>query len=454
MLLFFSAPNSMERFYMLVCILIVFTQIIIFFAFGSKRKSYKLKKIYLRHMPIFVMCFVVVFFQNDIDYILGLKDGSENNIWIDSTVVCKALLLSAMSLTSILIGYRLMQRYEKSRLKVKEAKYDYFSKGKNQLCLLGYFMLAFYLLFAPKEYLQGGYGTGVERGDANVILVLLQAVILAMFSLYCYDFKKKGKIDNYVKELAFPLTLVFLYMSVVLITGRRTEAIRMGILLVITYSYAMGTRSSNKLILTYLFVGVVLFSIIGVVRSGGGSGMSEGFKTVADKASVMPFTSELAGSVNTLHVAVSYFPDVINYSYGITFFPNYLVLVPGLERLYRTQLKSANLVTHSEDIITNLHLGDNASYGMGSSIVADVYIAFGPIGIVLVFVLFGIFLRYLEIGTFCMIKSPYFLVLSFGCCSQFMFACRGTIAIMFLSWSYATILVYLLSKRKINVKSV
>lgn len=50
----------------------------------------------------------------------------------------------------------------------------------------------FYLIFVPKDYLAGGYNEGIDRGWVNVVLVLVQAVFIAMFSLYCYDYRKKS----------------------------------------------------------------------------------------------------------------------------------------------------------------------------------------------------------------------------------------------------------------------
>lgn len=452
---YLTAPKSMEKSFMFYCLLSVVVQLVYFFCFDKKDKRGKLKGIYFRHTSFFLASFFVVFFQCDIDYVIGLIDESEKMLWIDNTIVCKSLALATMAMTSVLIGYKLMQMRDSHSHIIKASSCDYICNNKHLLCVIGYAMLALYILFVPRDYLYGGYNEGADKGWANVLLILIQAVFVAMFALYGYDFRNSKSKKIFIRELRYPFLLVLLYIFIVLVTGRRTEAIRAAFLLVIVYSYCMGKKASNKLIISYFIVAAILFSIIGVLRMGEVKSFEKGFSTVSEKPSLSPFTRELAGSVNTLHVAVSYFPNQLDYNYGMTFFPPFCVLIPGLDRFFVAFVADNNVPLRSGEVITTLGIGANAGYGMGSSIVADVYISFGPIGVFIVFLLFGIFLRYLEMGSFAVKKSPYFLVLSMGCFSMFMYACRGTVANIFLSWSYATILVFIFSKKKVqNVKSL
>lgn len=444
----------MDKSFITSCLLLVALNLG-YFVVLSPKKGYKLKRIYLRHSFIFLFCFIVTFFQCDLDYVVGLKDSSERMIWIDTSVVCKAIALSSMALYSLLIGYEVFRKKEIGINSLKSCSYHYQVNMKRELCYLGYFLLFMYLVFVPRSYLYGGYNSGVDRGWVNVIIVLLQALFIAVFALYCYEYRNEKKSKSYFQELKLPIILVILYIIIVLVTGRRTEAIRMALLMLIAYSYAMGRKANAKMILVCLVAAGIIFPVVQVLRSGETKEFQKGIEVVADAPSISPFTQELASSVNTLHVAVSNFPSRFNYNGGLTFFPNFFVLVPGLDRFYQSNIRGTGVVTNSAEMITNIEIGSDAGYGMGSSIVADVYIAFGPIGVLLVFFLLGLFIRYLEIGTFALVKSPYFIVLSLGCCSQFMFACRGTVANLFLSWSYATILVFIFSKRrKMNAETL
>ena len=237
-------------------------------------------------------------------------------------------------------------------------------------------------------------------------------------------------------------------------TKRRTEAIRMFILIIVIYAYAKGRAVNYKAMAVVIVSIALIMSILSFIRTGSARSFSQGAEMVSESKSFLPVTDELANSVNTLHIAVSNFPDIVPYTKGLTFFPNFLVLVPGLDQYYQNNIRGNGVITSSAEMITYIELGDNASYGLGSSLVADAYIPFGPVGVIIIFCFLGGFIHYLEIGTFCLLKSPYFLVTSFCCCSQFMFACRGTFANLFLSWSYATLIILFITSKHRYAKSI
>lgn len=451
--LYFYAPKSMDVSYMSVCLIISLLEITFFLFYIDKGNSEKFKKIYLRHSIIFIFCFSIVFFQCDLDYVLGLGDPNDYRLWYTGTAVCKALALSIMAMSSFLVGCSIIARKELiMNPKLKQTKYD--TSMKSILCIIGFVVLGVYLVFVPREYLLGGYNEGIDRGSANVLLILLQAVFIATFVMYSYEYKEKHeKNGSFFKELRYPIILAFFYIGIVLITGRRTEAIRIALLLVIVYVYSRGRYINYKLMLLYGLAALLIFSVTSLLRSYKTSSFSEGVSIMAESSSISPFTQEYANSVNTLHVAVENFPDKYEYNKGITFFPAFSVLIPGLDRLISSSIGANIMGIRSENVITNLGLAAGEEWGMGTSAVADVYISFGPPGVIVVFILLGMFLKLLEIGTFRKYANPFFLVLSFGCFSQIMYVCRGAIGNMFLSWSYATILLFIFIRKR-NVKSL
>ena len=435
--LYLNSPTNMDKQFMTICLLLVGINLTFFMLQRHRGAAKQLKGIYFRHTLIFIVCFLIVFFQCDLDYIIGLSDETDKLIWTDTSVVCKSVSLASMAFFSVLLGFSL---YDEKKIN-NQRRYRYTFKIKQGLYVFGFIMLGVYLIFAPREYLMGGYNAGMDRGWANVILVLLQAVFITMFSVYCYEYGEGKSVKELLHELRMPILLVLAYIGIILLSGRRTEAVRMGILLILVYGYIKRTNINYKAVIVITLGLALLFTSVSLLRTGNKVEILDNY------LSVSPLTRELAGSVNTLHVAVSNFPENYPYTHGLTFFPNFFVMIPGLDQFYQTFIREAGVITSSAELLTILEVGEDATYGMGSSNVADVYIAFGPIGVAFIFFLLGYFIRYLEYGTFCRYSSPYFLVLSFCCCSQFMFSCRGTIANMFLSWSYATILLFLISNR-------
>ena len=167
--LYIYAPSSMNREYMFVevAILLFFT-----ISFFIKTRNNSRMGVF-SHSHIFVVIFVIIFYQFYIDYILGFIDSSEKKIWINTSVVVKSLGLCNIAMASFLLGYKYqltkhnkyrLAKHNKYRLakhnkfqsvkynKYKSAKYSVRSKlhslpkktifpEKKFLCNIGYCML-------------------------------------------------------------------------------------------------------------------------------------------------------------------------------------------------------------------------------------------------------------------------------------------------------------------------
>ena len=442
-ILFYKAPNIMDRSFLIVIILLVSLSIGLHFYKEKKTGISTMKKIYLRHSVFFIIFFSIVFFQYDIDYILGFVDTDNIQIWIDTRVVCRSLALSCASLNATLAGYWFYRFNYAKRL--ADTKLNYSTDMKSLLIILCFSLLLLYIVVVDKNFLDGGYAQQ-ESGEAFTIIVMLQAVFLCIYAVYAYEYKQKNFNKPFISFFKYPLILLIAYMGVILISGRRTEAIRMFSMLFVVYLYCRGVNANYKQVILVGILGMLLFSSVSLLRASRADNLSQAISVQSDESSILPFTRELASSVNTLHVAVDYFPELVDYTNGLTFFPRFLLLIPGMDRLYLTYFEEDRYKGGSGAIITELNLGSNANYGMGSSIVADTYIAFGPILSNIFFFLLGIYMSYLEAGTFMCRKSPYFLIMSFGVYSQIPYACRGIMSSLFLSCSYAVLLYFFIAK--------
>lgn len=410
------------------------------------------------HSHIFVMIFVIIFYQFYIDYILGFIDSSEKKIWINTFVVAKSLGLCNISMASFLLGYKYQltkhNKYQSVKYnKYKSAKYSVRSKlhstpqktifpEKKFLCNIGYCMLAYFVIAADDGFFRSGYLTSEGQLDVSFgIMVILQSVMIAVFSLYCIEYKNNCKGDSIINYFKRPGILVGLYAIAIMLSGRRTEALRVVIMLLFAYIYVSGTKLNIKKTLSYLFVGVILTSVFGAIR-GEGQSFSQGIELLTSNNTISPFTKELAGSINTVHIAMDNVPEIIPYNYGITFFASFALLVPGLDRLI-TYLMPNEIALNSSTQIANMYWGGSDwGYGTGSSIVADVYISFGVIGVLIVFLLIGRLFRKLEEIT-TNSNNIYMFAMCIGVYSQILYACRTGVGVLFLSWTYACIIIYL-----------
>ena len=112
--------------------------------------------------------------------------------------------------------------------------------------------------------------------------------------------------------------------------------------------------------------------------------------------SVMPFTDELAGCVQTLHVSVENVPDYHPHVYGVFLLRTIASWIPFSDRIISSFIPLDPRYRNSAFFITWLIQGEHYTYGNGSSCNADLYLGFGIWGVILGLLLWGVFLRYLE----------------------------------------------------------
>ncbi len=434
-LLYIKAPVSMDKTYMSTVIGCSAISVIIFMLDKKSVLDRLLHQIYLRHSVFFILCFFIVFYQCDLDYILGIIDADNKYLWYDTSVVCKSLALSSLALSSFLIGYKLYQKPVDSKEKI-----GFHFQSKVIICHFTLLLLIIYYIFIPKSYLQYGYGTGIETGLVGPIMGYLQACFIAIFLLYSFDFRHNTS-KNWFKELRYPLLLISFYILLILLSGRRTEALRSVSLVLISYIYSYLRKVDYKKIILSGILAICIFSVLGVLRAQSSGNFADSFRMISDYQSISPFTREYAGSVNTLHIAVANYPSKYEYNYGTTFLPSFLKIVPGLSNFFQ-EIVGYQIKT-SGDVITETYFDSDPSWGLGTSIIADCYISFGPIGVCIIFLLFGLFLKHMEYITFIKYQSLYILALSFCCYSTLLYMCRSSFSIIFICWAYSCLIILL-----------
>lgn len=430
--LYYIAPNYPSRPFMGLCVTMAL--VLMFLHTKGCGAEDKLKRIYLRHSIVFILGYLIVFFQRAIDYSVGLIDeysGSvESLLWANVPfVVSKACALSLIGISAFVYGYN---SYTYNKNIVSKVRYQF--RLKKGLVLSGFLLLLVYVILT-------GIGDFTKKEESENIgyLMVAQAVLLAVVVIYTYDYKYNAAYQEFNKRFFIvPVSLIAFYLFIYFATGNRGGAIKVCFMLLVAYLYLQHEKVNYKKIFFCFLIGALAMTTIGIVRTMETKDMNEVAALMSVKETVSPFTVELSGSVNTVHVALANYPSKKKFNCGTSFFSGFSVLVPGLSRI------THGMSENSGDILTKMYFGGSVpdwGWGLGSSAVADVYISFGMIGVLLIFFLFGKFLHYLEYGTFVIEKSPFFLVLSFCVYSQFISLCRGPFSILFLSWDYALIIV-------------
>lgn len=409
LLIYIFSPDIMDKQFISIVLAI---NSLVLFLFIVKNKN--IRKGLFRHSTIFLFGFFVVHFQLLFKYVLDKSINLRFDVWIDNSIVCKSLAISSLGFVSFLIGYQICS-FKDSSVK-KNIQSERMSKSivalVNPKYLIwpawGLFLL--FIINANPLYLAGYYGS-VYMGDlATYINMVFGLVINAMIIINSWNIKIQDKrlssFWEYVKSyrLAF-LVLLFIYSALMLFIGDRGPVISFALIFMGGYGFYRRGWPKTHILICLMMAGAFVLTIIGIARSYDKDidfveRISLALSASEDNSSNFDSTSELAGSVRTLHYAVSAVPDKFDYSYGRFQVQQVLSVIPGFGSFVNNYIDSRFQYKSSASFITYLEQGSNPTSGAGTTCVADFYLDFGLFGVIVGMFVFGFFVCNLEFACF------------------------------------------------------
>lgn len=195
----------------------------------------------------------------------------------------------------------------------------------------------------------------------------------------------------------------------------------------ISYIVASKRNISWVAILLCIVLGGYCLTLIGSVRRNANlitlKEIMSNNNTVETK-SILPFTEELAGSYNTFTYVVDNIPQKHPYFYGTMQLRNIGYSVPFLHHILPFIYSKIDYENSTTSYCTYLIQGINSTYGNGASLLADIYLDFGVIGIIIIMMLIGYFVSLLDYSLF-FGKSIYSLLISVICFSYSIYISRS-----------------------------
>jgi oligosaccharide repeat unit polymerase len=275
---------------------------------------------------------------------------------------------------------------------------------------------------------------------------------------------------EFIKKLPWIYTAInCIYVFLRLVSGDRGPVIYT--LLMFFFAFIYMTKIRLKPILIVLLGIIAIFSIamLNVMRSEDSSlnltdrilyGLQDRQGKI-EQNSISPYTQELASSVNCNFIAIN---DIhkgkTDYKYGQYSFLQLLGAIPGFSSIYQ-KFFGANYMGSGE-YITRSYSGNYYSYGLGTTPVAELYLDFGCIGVILGFILIGIVYKHVDYKLLSkrdssMISLILFLKFASMCIylprsSLFFIATKGFYIVFF--YMSITLILSLFSKKVINSNKI
>ena len=304
--------------------------------------------------------------------------------------------LSTVGILAWFLGYSFFPTKQK---KIVHYKIKYI-----KLFWISLISFSFFLVFAGSNFLSGAIYKG-EGGSANgvgisVYFQLLFGIsILALTAVVILDSKDKYQANIITwftnldkKYLLLAGAYVLLFLSI----GDRGAGLQVTLAFLVLYGTLVKSISFKQFMLI-ITVGAIILTLIGLGRSSDSNEniLLAGAKKATFKSNY-DATMELANSSRTLYNSLANVPKEHDYFLGKLWLSKFLSVIPLFQKVYLELTGDKAYELGSASYITYLRFGLHPPSGEGTSLVADIYLNFGLIGVIFFMLLLGLFMKKLQ----------------------------------------------------------
>lgn len=313
-------------------------------------------------------------------------------------------------------------------------------KSLNILSAIFAVMLAYFLLNGGLGYFADQFTYNLSDQDIfmGYIVQFITPIAYAML-IIAFLLPSKKNLSFYIAVL-----LVAFYVVMILSTGSRTIPLAMIIIAIVMYNDKVKRLGIGKLaILGVTFVLVMVLA--GALRGSGelisSSSISQNASEVIDEKSgnYFSFANELIICNRNLYYLISSAHNV-TYTYGVTLLGSFLGMIPFLRSFVMSVFGVPEYVLNSALYNTFMTSGPNYTKGLGTHAVADIYLCWGIIGVIIIFYLYGYLITKFKNNR----ANIYSMVVYYMIVSNAVYACRASIFnLNSIIWTLAIIYIVL-----------
>jgi len=255
-------------------------------------------------------------------------------------------------------------------------------------------------LIVNKAFFTQGYDD-VNIGGSGLTSYLGYSVLLLYYLIFKDLYicgKKTHNFEGYLKNgnkgvLIMAVLLIIAWIFI----GKRTIALRVGLIFLFSYSFFIRKISLAKL-LPIVIVGFLLMFLSGLFRNNKEGFSSDAILSSLSVQKVAYYGTDLAINARSLYELVDY-ADQHGVNYGTTMISDIASVVPTLQSAIINTFGISQYKTSSAVFVTWLYYGNQPfDIGLGTNLVGDVYVSFGLIGVLIMFFILGKMIKRAERG--------------------------------------------------------
>lgn len=257
------------------------------------------------------------------------------------------------------------------------------------------FVMVTFILLAGPDYLLGGQYAEIRydvwatiSGPAAYVfsIMTVTGVTLILASLYneIQKGRKGGRVLRIQYLLSLPVVLTAAYIIMFLVAGERGQVVQ--IILAIGIVVGSTIRPVGfPLFALFIVGGSVVVSLLGIVRAYGIGNLAMYF----NEFTAWNATENLANSAITLYLGFEIIENNDGFFWGKLWITNILSVVPFAQSFFIKLSGIPMYELNSAYLITYHVFGPTPHTGYGTSLIADIYMNFGVLGVIALMFAYG-----------------------------------------------------------------
>lgn len=312
-----------------------------------------------------------------------------------------------------------------------------------------------FIMMAGSGFLSGGIYKGQGGGSTGAGIsvyfqLLLSISILALTAVIILHKKNTFKSKTIVWFLGLDkkyLILAGSYILLFLSVGDRGAAVQLTITFLVLFG-ALVRPISLKEFSLIIVVGAIVLTLIGLGRSvETDENILVAGANKAEFTSNYDVTMELANSARTLYSGLSDVPEHHDYFWGKLWLGKFLAVIPLSQNVYLQLSGDKSYELGSAGYITYLRYGVRPPSGEGTSLIIDIYLNFGLIGVIFFMFLLGLFFKKVQ-NELNQQKSYYWIITAALLASTAFYMGRGSLFDVLRPILWGLVLATVFVKRK------
>lgn len=233
-----------------------------------------------------------------------------------------------------------------------------------------------YVLFGGLEAIRNVYSGHENIKQVGIYSYFnnLFIITFSLFSLFLFKLKKS--------QYLFYLPFVFVFCVLILSTGSRIQVLSIGLIIIVSYSNNVKRISPVKLLTAIIVGSLILFAVVNLRKlniTQGKWDISMLFKIRL--YSFFDIFLDLIINNRNLYVLVDYI-EKSDFTYMRSMLVDIFSPIPGSASWLTSKLSVPSELITAGDMPTYLQFGKNNSWGLGTNMIGEAYLAFGTWGVV------------------------------------------------------------------------